>query len=559
MGYLRVLMFAVEEARMRSLRTAAASLVTALVVVLSACSNGATSRALDGIRGEDMRFHLEFLGSPEFRGRSTPSSELDIASKYIALTAERLGLKPLLPGGSYCQEVPVEVTTVAPGASSLRLTAPGGERTFAFPGDATAGRAFETGRVSGGVAFLGLGLGAPALGWDDLAGIDLQGKVAVILDATLPADHPLKPVENRRLLAGRSFALRERGAAAVVSVIGEEREARLAEKDLSFDLPEGLRFPEVVTGTGAAASGAVPPRPGPPFLQVEVRHAAAASILGCGRDELAAMFESLRRGNPVPAKRLAGRSLDVEIGVETRAEKTFNVVALLEGADPVLRDEYLTISSHHDHNPSREGRIYPGADDNVSGVVGMFEIAEALLLARPKRSVIFVWNTAEERGLIGSYTFVQHCPVPVERISANLNLDMISRNATDHIYLVGSNRLSSELDASIRSMNARPGPGLTLDYAYEDPAHPDRFFFRSDQYPYIRYGIPGVWFFCGTTEDYHQEGDVAAKADYAKMEKVCELVFLVARDIGDRPALLTLDLHPEVKTRGPENMKVAWR
>jgi Zn-dependent M28 family amino/carboxypeptidase len=261
----------------------------------------------------------------------------------------------------------------------------------------------------------------------------------------------------------------------------------------------------------------------------------------------------------VKAERLAGRRLEIELGVATRQDRSFNVVAWIEGADPVLREEYLTISSHLDHNPPREGRVYPGADDNISGVVGMFEIYEALLLDRPKRSVIFVWNTAEERGHIGSYHFVQHCPVPVERISANLNLDMISRNDAGHLYLVGSNRLSSELDASIKAMNERPGPGLKLDYAYDDPAHPARFFFRSDQYPYIRYGIPGVWFFCGTTEDYHTEGDVAAKADTAKMEKVSELVYLVAKDIGDRPALLALDVHPEVKARGPENMKVAWR
>jgi Zn-dependent M28 family amino/carboxypeptidase len=161
--------------------------------------------------------------------------------------------------------------------------------------------------------------------------------------------------------------------------------------------------------------------------------------------------------------------------------------------------------------------------------------------------------------LLGSYYFVQHCPVPVEKISANLNLDMISRNATDHLYLIGSNKLSSELDASIKAMNGSPGPGLRLDYTYEAPGHPDRFFFRSDQYPYIRYGIPGVWFFCGTTDDYHTEGDVEAKADYVKMEKVSELVYRVAMDIGNRPALLKLDLRPEVKARGPENMKVIWQ
>lgn len=544
---------------MRSRRTALALSVIALAVVLSSCSGDATSRALDAIRGEDMRFHLEFLGSTEFRGRGTPSIEQDVAAKYIALEAARIGLQPLVAGGSYFQEVPVEVTTVAAGASSLRLKAPGTERTFAFPDDVTAGRSFEPGKASGGVVFLGLGLSAPALGWDDLAGIELRDRVAVILDAALPAEHPLKPVENRRLLMARASALRERGAAAVVTIIAEEREARLTRLGLPFDLPVRLRFPSVVTGTAAPSAKPPAPRPSAPFLQIEARHEAGAAILGCGPADLAAMFETLKQGRAVKARRLAGRKLEIEVGVATRTERSSNVVAWLEGADPVLRGEYVTVSSHHDHNPPREGRIFPGADDNISGVVGMFEIAEALLLDRPKRSVIFVWNTAEERGLIGSYHFVQHCPVPVERISANLNLDMISRNDTGHLYLVGSNRLSSELDGSIKAMNERPGPGLKLDYAYEDPAHPDRFFFRSDQYPYIRYGIPGVWFFCGTTEDYHTEGDVPAKADYAKMEKVCELVFLVAKDIGDKPALLALDAHPEVKARGPENMKVAWR
>ena len=126
------------------------------------------------------------------------------------------------------------------------------------------------------------------------------------------------------------------------------------------------------------------------------------------------------------------------------------------------------------------------------------------MVERPKRSVIFVWHTAEERGLVGAYYFVQHCPVPVEKISANLNLDMITRNDPNSIYLIGSNKISSELDRSFHDMNAA-SVKLTLDYKYEDPGEPNRFFFRSDHYPYMRYGIPGVWIFCGTTPDYHQE------------------------------------------------------
>ncbi len=531
-------------------------LAAGLALVLAGCAKDPAARALDAIRAEDMSFHLKFLGAPEFRGRKTPSVEQDVASKYIALTAEQIGLEPLMPGGSYYQEVPVEVTSVVPAASRLRLVAPSGERVFSFPAEATAGRWFETGQAAGEIVFLGYGLVAPDLGWEDGAGIDLTGKIAVLLDATLPADHPLDPAANRRRLGGRAGALRERGAAAVVTIIDEARESRLAGMGLSFDLPERSRVLDIDN----TAPGAAPPRPGSaPFLQVEVRHGAGAALLGCAPEELARMSGDLRRGKPVAARRLAGRRLEIDIAAATRRDRAFNVVACVAGADPVLRQEYLTICSHHDHLAVREGRVYPGSDDNISGVVGMFEIAEALLLAPPKRSIIFVWNTAEELMLLGSYYFVQHCPVPAETISANLNLDMISRNATDQIYLIGSNKLSSELDASIKAMNGSPGPGLRLDYTYEAPGHPDRFFFRSDQYPYIRYGIPGVWFFCGTTEDYHTEGDVEAKADYVKMERVSELVYRVAMDIGNRPALLKLDLRPEVTKRGPENMKVVWQ
>ncbi|HOW86490.1 MAG TPA: M28 family peptidase [Candidatus Aminicenantes bacterium] len=527
-----------------------------LVLALAGCAGNDAGRVLDSIRAEDMAFHQKFLSAPEFLGRPTPSAEQDIASRYIALTAERIGLAPLLPGGSYFQEVPVEVLTVAPEASGLRLTTASAERTFAFPADATAGRWFETGRASGEIVFVGYGLAAPELGWDDLAGLDLGGRIAVVLEAILPDNHPLRPADNRRLLGGRAAALRGRGAAAVVTIIDEAREKSLADQGLAFDLPRRTRVLDIDNAApGARAGGSAPA----PFVQVEVRHGAGAAILGCPPEDLLRMSGELRGGKRVAPRLFPGRRLEIGVAVTKRRDRAFNVVGVLEGSDPVLKGEYLTVTSHHDHLAVREGRVFPGADDDISGVVGMIEIARALRLAPPKRSVIFVWNTAEELMLLGSYYFVQHCPVPVERISANLNLDMISRNAADHLYLVGSNSLSSELDASIRAMNEAPGPGFRLDDAYESPGHPDRFFFRSDQYPYIRYGIPGVWFFCGTTGDYHGAGDVEARTDYAKMVKVCRLVCRVALDIGGKPALLKLDRRPEVASRGPRNMAVAWQ
>jgi Zn-dependent M28 family amino/carboxypeptidase len=260
----------------------------------------------------------------------------------------------------------------------------------------------------------------------------------------------------------------------------------------------------------------------------------------------------------VPSREIAGRTVDLAVNFDSRIGATRNVVAILEGSDPVLRREYVLVGSHHDGIGYREDLVFPGADDNISGAVAMLSIGQALMVERPKRSVIFVWHTGEEKGLYGAYYFAQHSPVPVEQISAVLNLDMLSRNDPGSIYLIGSNKISSELDRALQEQNAK-ATKLTLDYKYEDPAHPDRFFFRSDHYPYMRYGIPAVWVFCGTTEDYHQVADVAERVDYAKMARVTKLVYATLMDIGNKPALLKLDLNPRITTRGGHNFPVDWQ
>jgi Zn-dependent M28 family amino/carboxypeptidase len=250
--------------------------------------------------------------------------------------------------------------------------------------------------------------------------------------------------------------------------------------------------------------------------------------------------------------------MEISVGIRKYKDYTSNVVAYVEGSDPVLKNEYVLFGSHHDHVGAREGRIYNGADDNGSGTVAMLELAQAVMLEKPRRSVIFVWHTAEEKGLWGSNYFVANSPVPVEKMSAELNMDMLCRNDPDSIYLIGSNKLSTDLDAAIHSMNDKH-IHLNLDYKYEATDHPDMFFFRSDQYTYIRYGIPSVWFFCGTTEDYHQETDTIEKVDFKKMERVTKLVYLTALEIANKEHMLPLDIHPEVKTRGKHNLKVNWK
>ena len=531
-----------------------------LAVILATLPAAAQSRGLREIRAADMKAWLEFLAAPEFEGRNAPGATLDIAARYIALEARKAGLKPLLPDG-FLQPVPVEVTTISPAKSRLRLFINDGEQTFFFPQAFGASiRGSSEGALAAPLVFLGSALSAANAEWSKLELPDLPGKIVILLDVPPPAASRPAEVSQFSSVARTRF-IREKGALGMVMIIDPEREKRMAERGLVFDVSERPRFPDIETGVPGsppAAPAQTSTAPTLPFYQVEVRHEAGAAILGVGRDALEKMFLAAKEGTAVPARELNDRTLEIGLHTETRRTSTPNVVAWLEGRDPALRNEYIVLGAHHDHIASRDGRVYPGADDNGSGSVALLSLAKALVAERPRRSVIFVWHTAEEDGLIGAYYFVQHCPVPVDKISANLNLDMISRNDPGMIYLIGSNKISSELDRAIHAANDRSSK-LKLDYTFEDPRHTQRFFFRSDQFPYIRYGIPGVWFFCGTTADYHQPTDTLERADLAKAEKVTRLVYLVSLDIGNKPGLLKLDLDPAITTRGAHNMKIDWR
>jgi len=496
--------------------------------------------------------HMNFIASDETLGRDTPSQELKITCRYLANLAECYGLKPLMPDGSYYQVIPVEVSKVSEVKTQLKLTVGPYKEVFRFPYDfGTGGRSTTEGRVSGSVVFVGYGLEAADQGWDDYGDLDLAGKIVVMLEGRLPEEMSAK---FGRFLRNRATAARRKGAAAVLTIINPERENKFTQTDTSFSNIESMGRYRHDYGQ-ASGRQTIPAAQARTFLQAEIRHDPAAAILGVSRDQLNYMFAALSRGEQVPRRELGERNVELILQPAKRTVNTQNVIAYVEGSDPELKDEYVVIGSHPDHLGVRNGQVMNGADDNVSGVVAMLEIAQALLIESPKRSVILTWFTGEEKGLMGSHIFANNCPVPVGKISAMLNLDMICRNDPDHLYLVASKLLSTELDASIHDMNDKY-IHLNFDYEYEDPNHPDRFYRRSDHYPFNLFGVPAVWLFCGTTEDYHQPTDTIDRVDFEKMLKVTQLTYLVCCDIGNKDEMLQLDVNPQVTTRGRHNIPV---
>ena len=234
---------------------------------------------------------------------------------------------------------------------------------------------------------------------------------------------------------------------------------------------------------------------------------------------------------PIESLRLSG-------GQDLESWSAPNVVGILEGSDPSLKEEYVVLSAHMDHigvgTPNAEGdSINNGADDDASGTTALIQIAEAFasLGTKPKRSMIFLLVSGEEKGLWGSAHFVENPPVPTERMVANLNVDMIGRNWPDTIVAIGMEY--SDLGETLMLVNdAHPEIGMT---AIDDIWPGERFFFRSDHYMFARKGVPALFFFNGTHEDYHGRDDEVDRIDAEKAVRISQLIFYLGYELANRP------------------------
>jgi Zn-dependent M28 family amino/carboxypeptidase len=227
---------------------------------------------------------------------------------------------------------------------------------------------------------------------------------------------------------------------------------------------------------------------------------------------------------------------------KNRIPDTENVLAFIQGDGST--DEILVISAHYDHLGKKGDVIYNGADDDGSGTVAVLEIANAFKEAendgyQPKRGILFLHFTAEEKGLLGSNYYSVNPAFPLENTVTNLNIDMVGRvdeahkDAPDYIYLIGGDRLSTELHELSEAVNKKYTK-LNLDYKYNDKNDPNRFYYRSDHYHFAKHDIPVIFYFNGTHEDYHMETDTPEKINYDLLEKRTQLIFLTAWEIANR-------------------------
>ena len=260
-------------------------------------------------------------------------------------------------------------------------------------------------------------------------------------------------------------------------------------------------------------------------------------------------FYSSHGINPAKGTDFYTQSMTLDIkGVDVNTE---NVAAIIEGSK--FPEEYIIISAHLDHIGIENGEINNGADDDGSGTVALLEIAEAFKMAKmqgngPKRTVVFLHVTGEEKGLLGSQYYTQNPLYPLKETMVNLNVDMIGRTDPkridkdpNYIYLIGADRLSQDLHDISEKANLEHTQ-LKIDYIFNEEDDPNRFYYRSDHYNFAKNNIPVIFYFSGTHEDYHKPGDTVDKIMYELLAKRTKLIFYTAWELANRPSMIRLNI-----------------
>jgi hypothetical protein len=474
--------------------------VFVVVAPLRAQAPKPLSAAAETITEQDVIRHIRVIADDSMLGRDTPSRGLDQTAQYVADRFKSFGLTPGGDNGTWFQRYPITRRHIDVEHSTLTLRSGREEGRASF---ASAAR-FVQGTVpaepvTGNVLLVG-----GAVSPDQAAGAGVTGRVVLfVMDRSRPSfDQTLRALN----LAGPKavILLADADSAAFVGRLAGQTRDRTA-----IDL--GV------------------PRP----LVVEVREAALAPALAVAGVRPAAVRSS---GRPVLKDLLSlGATLDVREVITSR-QTAPNTVGILPGTDPKLKTEYVVFSAHMDHigiTPGQPDSINNGADDDASGTTAVMELAEAFSRpdARPKRSLIFLTVSGEEKGLWGSRYFSEHPGVPIKDIVADINIDMIGRNWTDTIVAIGKEH--SDLGATLNRVNAQhPELGMT---AIDDRWPAERFYFRSDHYNFARKGVPILFFFNGVHEDYHRPSDSADKIEAEKEARIVRLIFYLGEEIAGAP------------------------
>jgi hypothetical protein len=559
----------------------------------------------------DMKDWLTYLASDALQGRQVYTEGYGLAAAFVAERLRQAGVKPLGDNGTYFQTVKNRGYRVTRN-SSITVEANGQRRTFKHGDHVTFPVA--SGGVQAltfnGVEFVGYGIVSQQYSHNDFAGRDVRGKLITYLGGT-PAAIAQKIAEAAQAAGGRgrggrglggnrtNYAIQTLGAGAVLVFQAAPPPPTPAEQALAkaqaalteasqavaaarAELQSAQRGGGAGRGFGGAGGRGAQPAVQADLTSVQNVTALVPPVIT--GDET--FFEFLFSGSPTKFADLRARAdkgetlipmslagVRATVSIENQydlisTQLTKNVVGLVEGSDPKLKDTYVMFGAHLDHvgyrtapgggrgggggaQPAPSGEpdlIFNGADDDGSGSTGLLGIAKAFATGpKPKRSVVFVWHTAEESGLLGSRYMADFPVVPLDKVQAQFNIDMIGRNRDDDpaqadtVFVIGADRISTDLHNLVVDTNGNLAAPMKLDFEYNDPSDPNSFYTRSDHYSYAAKGIPIAFFFTGTHVDYHGAGDHSDKILYPKLTRVAQLVYQAGFNVANAERPLERD------------------
>lgn len=488
------------------------------------------------ITAGELRAHLEVLASDAYEGRETGKPGQKKAAQYLADYYTGEGIAPG-NGNSYLQPFPLKLTR------NNEATVEVAGKTYRFADDFYFWGGFNSTELSlEQCVFAGYGIESPA--YNDYADISAEGKVVVLMKGEPKykgksvVTGTVVPSAWAEDMEGKIMLAAQKGAIGVL-IIDEEYD---------FYVPR-VRFwleqPMMQLDKPASKGGGLLP-------YAVCKESLGNALLASGKKKsIAAQCKAIsKKGKPKSFYFTGNGIFNARRNMTALASE--NVLAFIEGSDPSLKEEIVVISAHYDHIGIVNGQINNGADDDGSGTVTTLEIAEAFATAReegkgPRRSILFLHVSGEEKGLLGSEWYTEYPVYPLENTVCDLNIDMIGRKdslhtTAEYVYLIGSDRLSTDLHRISEQCHETYASNLYLDYTYNDPNDPEQFYYRSDHYNFAKNNIPVIFYFTGVHPDYHKPGDDVEKIMFDKMETIARLIFHTAWEVANRDERLKVDV-----------------
>lgn len=483
-----------------------------------------------------MSKNLHILASDAYEGRETGKKGQKMAAAYIAKQFKDAGIPPY-KDTTYYQTYPLKLISPKPPHIVIGKKKYKNRKDF-YTYTEQAQLFINTDSI------LFLGYGIKDMNYNDYKNVNVENKVVMVFSGEPTTKDSISLVTGKKGKSAWSNyrrvkiqEAREKGIKALLIVVDDIEKEMAANK-------HRLDAPVLKTEPDSKAT-----------FVLYISPKMAWDIIGGKRKDTLASLKKTIAETGKPQHFSIGKKLAVAISNGTQEVSAENVLGYVEGSD--LKEEVIIVTAHYDHLGKNGKTVFNGADDDGSGTVAVIEMAKAFAKAKkqgngPRRSILFMAVSGEEKGLLGSDYYVKNPVYPLKKTVCNLNIDMIGRLDTQHennpnyVYIIGSDKLSTALHKAGENAN-KLYTHLDLDYTYNDEKDKNRYYYRSDHYNFAKNKIPVIFYFCGVHPDYHKETDEVEKIDFNKMKKITDLVFFTAWDIANREDRVEVDSDKIIK------------